>query len=300
MPATHVQFVPRPYDLPAPERRGRTAVVDVAFAKPPEHERQTLPLIERLGADLVAWIDHHDHPAWERFAGDPRFVLVKRRDARACPQLVTPGLARALGDLDLIMAHHDVDGLFTAVKLLRGGEPPYPDADEDARAIDSPGHGFSLSGRGRRLALALDRTETLGQGRPELLAGLLEALVSGVEAVTLTSRIDSLAAAQENHERELRKLLRRVERPHAAIATLRARGGLTSADKKVLLRELCGMAPVGVLHHDAWSFVASFDDERYDLAGLSGLGGTPGYVFGKAPLATYWQQLLAIVERANP
>ncbi|TMA17094.1 MAG: hypothetical protein E6J85_17420 [Deltaproteobacteria bacterium] len=60
------------------------------------------------------------------------------------------------GRVDQVVAHADFDGLLSAVKFLRKGVPPWPEADEDARAADSPGRGHSLSGRARIYVAALD------------------------------------------------------------------------------------------------------------------------------------------------
>ncbi|HSA22866.1 MAG TPA: hypothetical protein P5076_15530, partial [Myxococcota bacterium] len=152
-----LSWVVAPRELPAVPAEGRLALVDVAFANKDNYELHTRPFIERAGARLVAWIDHHEHPAWTAFERDPRFVLAPRRRARACPELITPPVVARLGPFEHLLAHADFDGLMSAVKLLGGGQPPYPEADEDARAVDSPGRGFRLSARGQRLARAMDQ-----------------------------------------------------------------------------------------------------------------------------------------------
>src|ERR1700704_2730289 len=150
-------FVEQPGNLPAPPPEGRVAVVDVAFAGGENFEKSTVPFLQALGDRLAIWIDHHEHPlGWSRYRDDPRFVLVPNRIAHACPELVTPEVVRKAGPVDVVVAHADLDGLLSAVKFLRGGTPPWPEADEDARAVDSPGRGHTLSDRGRIYVAALD------------------------------------------------------------------------------------------------------------------------------------------------
>src|SRR5919199_2598707 len=151
-----VVFVEQPGSLPPPPE-GRVAVLDVAFAGGDNFETVTLPFLQTLGNRLAVWIDHHEHPVgWASVRGDPRFVLVPNRDAHACPELVTRELVERAGAVDAIVAHADFDGLLSAVKFLRKGEPPWPEADEDARAADSPGRGHAMSSFGRLLLEALD------------------------------------------------------------------------------------------------------------------------------------------------
>src|SRR5438270_7606568 len=151
-----VTFVEQPSNLPAPPE-GRVAVVDVAFAAGDAYERVTLPFLELLDDRLALWVDHHEHPVgWARYRDDTRFVLVPNREAHACPELVTAEVVARAGPVDQVMAHADLDGLLSAVKFLRKGVQPWPEADEDARAVDSPGRGHALSERGRIYVAALD------------------------------------------------------------------------------------------------------------------------------------------------
>src|SRR5207237_188318 len=120
-------------------------------------EKSTRPFIEALGDRLAIWIDHHEHPlGWARCREGPRFVLVPNRIAHACPELVTPEVVRKAGPVDVVVAHADLDGLLSAVKFLRNGVPPWPEADEDARAADSPGRGHAISPGAARLSDAID------------------------------------------------------------------------------------------------------------------------------------------------
>src|SRR3989454_333645 len=175
-------FVEQPGKLPAPPAQGRVAVVDVAFAGGENFEKSTLPFLDALGDRLAIWIDHHEHPVgWARSRTDRRFVLVPNRIAHACPELVTPEVVRQAGKVDAIVAHADLDGLLSAVKFLRGGAPPWPEADEDARVADSPGRGHALSSFGQLLIEALDEAgSTLrSKGREALRQELVEGLALG-------------------------------------------------------------------------------------------------------------------------
>jgi hypothetical protein len=127
--------LPRAHDL-----KGRVVVLDVAFASEAAgggFEKITLPFIQQLGPRLAAWVDHHDHVMHERYRGDPRFVLARKAEHGACPEMVTPDIVARVGPVDTIVCHTDFDGLCSAAKWLRGGTEPYPGADDDAHAIDT-------------------------------------------------------------------------------------------------------------------------------------------------------------------
>jgi hypothetical protein len=107
-------------------------VLDIAFAASSgssvSFEQVTRPFIEELGGRLAAWVDHHDHERHAEFAGDPRFTLATKAEHGACPEMVTVELVRQTGPIDTIVAHHDLDGLYSAAKWIRGGVEPYPAA----------------------------------------------------------------------------------------------------------------------------------------------------------------------------
>src|SRR3954471_15507696 len=193
-------FVEQPGNLPAPPAEGRVAVVDVAFAGGENFEKSTVPFLQALGDRLAIWIDHHEHPiGWARDRDDARVLLVPNRVAHACPELVTPEVVRRAGPVDAVVAHADLDGLLSAVKYLRGGEPPWPEADEDARAADSPGRGHAYSAKARLLSEALDHAASefrTGQ-RESLRQEIVAALVAGEIPAPLQARIEQLALEHE-------------------------------------------------------------------------------------------------------
>jgi hypothetical protein len=277
-------FVEQPGKLPAPPSQGRVAVVDVAFAGGENFEKSTLPFLDALGDRLAIWIDHHEHPlGWARFRDDPRFVLVPNRIAHACPELVTPEVVRKAGRVDVIVAHADLDGLLSAVKFLRGGSPPWPEADEDARAADSPGRGHAISARAARLSDALDHAaaELRTAQRESLRQEIVRALASGETPPALQRRIDDLA-------REHREALAPVD-ALAASAREEARGvlvarvpkALARPVKKALLSRLEERAPVGVVIEGRAVTAATFRD-GLDLSLCDALpAGRSDYRFGQ-------------------
>lgn len=116
-------------------------VLDVAFAAQTgskiSFDTVTKPFIDGLGDRLAAWVDHHDHERHADYAGDPRFTLATKAEHGACPEMVTPEIVRRAGPTDTIVAHVDLDGLYSAVKWILGGVEPYRGADDDARCIDT-------------------------------------------------------------------------------------------------------------------------------------------------------------------
>jgi len=67
------------------------------------------------------------------------------------------------------------------VKFLRNGVPPWPEADEDARAADSPGRGHAISPEAARLSDALDHAaaDLRTAQRESLRQQIVQALVRG-------------------------------------------------------------------------------------------------------------------------
>jgi len=278
-------FVERPNVLPTPPARGRVVLVDVAFAYSGDYETQTLPFLRALGSRLAGWVDHHDHEGWQTFRDDPRFVLVGKKDAPACPQLITKALLERLGPFEHVLAHADFDGCMTAAKLLRGGSPPYPESDEDARAIDYPLHGFLCSPRGLRMARALEQAQsTLGPGHVRLLHELADTLVRGHEPRDLGEELDALARARLEREAELSALLPQASRPHPDILLLRLDRAVPPADKKWLLRALQQKNRIAMIYDGGWTTIATSQvdgPKAIDLSTVEGLLGQAGYASGQ-------------------
>lgn len=284
--ATHPRHLP-------PPPPGRVVVVDVAFAARNGWKNKTLPFIEALGDRLVRWVDHHLHKtAWAQFEDDPRFVLVPNKIAHACPELVTPELVQETEQgtkVDAVVAHADFDGLVAGVKWLRGGEAPYPEADEDARAVDSPGRGHALSERGARLAYAIEEASGSYSREEKLrfLSDVATSLITEEESIGLSSEIDDL-------EREARAVEVRGREDAArwgseeldGVFVVRAPGPLENRVRKHLLVYGEERARIGTLYEPdpqggAWMTAATFD-ESLDLEEVKGFeGGRSDFRFAR-------------------
>lgn len=277
-------FVEQPGSLPPPPE-GRVAVVDVAFAGGENFEKSTVPFLEALGDRLAIWIDHHEHPVgWARYRGDPRFVLVPNQIAHACPELVTPETVRRAGHVDVVVAHADFDGLLSAVKFLRGGIPPWPEADEDARAADSPGRGHALSPRAALLSAALDHAaaELRTAQREALRQQIVEALVRGEVPPALQKRVEDLARAHQEALAPVDALAAQAREEARGVLVVRVPKPLARPVKKALLSQLEARAPVGVVVEGRAVTAATFRSEL-DLALCDELGaGRSDYRFAQA------------------
>ena len=280
-----VVFVEQPGNLPAPPSEGRVAVVDVAFAGGDNFEKSTVPFLEALGDRLAIWIDHHEHPlGWARYRDDPRFVLVPNRVAHACPELVTPEVVRRAGPVDVIVAHADFDGLLSAVKFQRGGDAPWPEADEDARAADSPGRGHAYSARARLLSDALDHAQSdlKTAQRETLRQEIVAALVKDAIPAALQERIGKLARAQGEALQPVEGLAATAREEAGGVLVVRVPKALPRPVKKALLSRLEERAPVGVVVEGRAVTAATFRAE-IDLALCDELNaGRSDYRFAQA------------------
>ena len=260
-------------------------MVDVAFAGGENFEKSTLPFLDALGDRLAIWIDHHEHPVgWARFRNDRRFVLVPNRIAHACPELVTPDVVRQAGHVDVIVAHADLDGLLSAVKFLRGGSPPWPEADEDARAADSPGRGHAISSRAARLSDALDHAtaELRTAPREALRQEIVRALASGHMPPALQRRIDDLAREHRDALAPVEALAANAREEARGVLVVRVPKALARPVKKALLSRLEERAPVGVVIEGRAVTAATFRD-HLDLSLCDDLpAGRSDYRFGHA------------------
>ena len=278
-------FVEQPGSLPPPPPEGRVAVMDVAFAGGENFEKSTLPFLQALGDRLAIWIDHHEHPVgWARFRDDPRFLLVPNRIAHACPELVTPEAVRRAGPVDVVVAHADLDGLLSAVKFLRGGNAPWPEADEDARAADSPGRGHGLSPRAALLNAALDHAtaELRTAQREALRQQIVAALVGGEYPPALEKRVQDLARAHAEALEPVEALAAQAREEARGVLVVRVPKALARPVKKALLSRLEERAPIGVVVEGRAVTAATFRPD-VDLALCDDLGaGRSDYRFAQA------------------
>lgn len=189
----HAQFT-RPGRLPPPETlAGRVAVLDLAFdgADP----QRDLRWAEALGPRLAVWIDHHDQPCWESLAQDPRFVLVPRAEAPACPPLVTAERVARFGPAGALLAHGDLDGVLSAAKwtLLQLGLPVPDWIDPDGIAADT--RRGVLSPRGARLDQALRGSGDAAVVRRAVIASVLAEARGEAEPEEAARRLDGAMRA---------------------------------------------------------------------------------------------------------
>jgi hypothetical protein len=254
-----------PFALP-PVPEGPFVMLDVAFAGGAQLER-TLAFIDAARDRLRLWVDHHEHAgAWPQFGSDGRFILVSSRIAHACPELVTPELVARAGAVEFVLAHHDFDGLMSAVRFLRGGEVPYAEALEDARASDSPGRGHVLSARGLRLADALSEAgaEYDELGFAGFYSRMAWSLVRDATDPALDLEIRRLAADAERVRERAANLAaaRVVEAP--GVCVLRLEAQLDRRMRREVLSILEGDAAIGLVLEGTpkryWATAATYFD----------------------------------------
>jgi hypothetical protein len=300
-----VDVIRQPYALPPPPDQP-FAVLDVAFAGGTQLDR-TLAFIEAAGERLRLWVDHHEHPlGWSRYVHDPRFVLVPSREAHACPELVTPQVVERAGPVEVVLAHHDFDGLMSAVRFILGGREPYEGADEDARAADSPGRGHVLSSRGRRLSAALSEAgaELDDLGFVELYRSVVDSVLNGAESSELAGTLDRLAIDADTAIERAHRLAEpcRVEAP--GVAVLRVDAQLDGRTRRAVLAVLEGKAAVGLVLEGTpkryWATAATYHDTvaLEEVADLN--RGRHDFRFGPTKKAEEMiQQLSGLAQRAG-
>lgn len=239
---------------------------------------------------------------------DERFVLVDKRLAPACPQLVTPDRVVALeaDGVDTVLAHGDFDGCLSAVKLALRGEEPYDGADEDARAVDAPGRGFSLSERGDRMACAFahashaesmsDYVELLGRSAQSLIDG--EA--PGRESGGLAELLDRYADQERALIASVLPRLADAYSPHPSLVVLELVTPVARSVKKALLQQLEERALVAMIDEDGFVTAASFHDLNTPLNSLPGLNGGESYAWGNVELADVVEAWIRSADGSRP
>ena len=261
-----IRVVRQPFALPPPPEVP-FAVLDVAFAGGNATHR-TLDFIAAAGERLRLWIDHHEHPqAWPAFEQDPRFVLVSSRRAHACPELVTAERVARAGDVRVLLAHHDFDGLMSAVRFVLGGKEPYEGADEDARAADAPGRGHVLGPTGKRLAAALSEAgaQLEEPAFEDFYRAVAQSLVERQEPAALTGQIDHFHREAQDVLRRAETLARprRIEAP--GVCVLRLEAQLDGNMRRAVLSILEAEAPIGLVLEGTpkryWATAATYAED---------------------------------------
>ena len=244
-------------------------MLDIAFAADgmgTPFEEVTGVFLRELGDRLAAWVDHHDHEFHVRYAGDPRFVLATKAEHGACPEMVTPELVAAVGPVDTIMTHVDLDGLYAAAKWILGGHEPYPGADDDARAVDTRLGEPGATGKLIDFALrARFRDEAL---KHRVVRYLVGGLKDKEHKAVIKSAADEFARTLAETER-----LAGQYRVDGKVAFVDARESQGPYDKTELLLRGQEKAEVAVVHDSGMVTLAAAFDSGWDFVALLGLGG---------------------------
>jgi hypothetical protein len=281
--------LPRGASLP-----GRVVVLDIAFAassgRSVSFDLVTRPFIEELGERLAAWVDHHDHERHSDYAGDPRFTLATKAEHGACPEMITPELVRQAGPIDTIVTHHDLDGLYSAAKWIRGGREPYPGADDDARAVDT------RIGAPGPIGRHIDRALRARFRDDSLKRSVVLWLTGGMPSGALKQAIDEAAREFEERDQGTRQLAARfVVREN--IAYLDTAGSRAPFDKTELLLQGQQLAEVSVVRDSGMVTFAARYGSGWDFVSIFQLeGGMPTRV--TLPEARL-EEALAAVRRAG-
>jgi len=263
-----------PRGLPRVDSLGaRVVVLDIAFASTAggqSFEAITLRFIERLGARLCAWVDHHDSLHHALFSDDARFVLRSKAQHPACPELVTADLVARIGPVDTIVCHGDFDGLVSAAKWLRHGEECYPGCDADARAIDS------RMGVPSARAARIDRAIRGSKGDRGLLLEIVAQLHRGEFEPSFWQRIDRAGEECARRELQAEAFAEQYQPagPHAVWLELEA--DRADYDKTWLLLEGQKRARIAlVVDADTITLAAPFDSGIDFVASFGLSGGMP-------------------------
>lgn len=263
-----------PRVLPRPQAvEGRVVVLDIAFAASAgggvSFETVTLPFLEGLGERLAAWVDHHDHDRHAEYAADPRFTLATKAEHGACPEMVTPELVRHTGPIDSIVAHADLDGLYSAAKWILEGREPYAGADADARAVDT------RTGEPGPIARRIDRALRARFRDDALKRAVVLYLVGGMRPGAHKDAIDEAAAEFDARAEGTRELTGRFV-CRGAVAFVDARDFDRAYDKTDVLLAGQELAEVSVVRDSGMITVAARFDSGWDFVTLLGLeGGMP-------------------------
>lgn len=259
------RFLPR-----AEKLQGRVVVLDIAFAATvgtsTSFDLTTKPFLDGLGDRLAAWVDHHDHERHAEFAHDPRFVLATKAEHGACPEMVTPELVRQIGPIDCICTHVDLDGLYAAAKWILGGQQPYPEADADARAVDT------RVGTPGPLATRIDRALRAKFRDDQLKRAVVQYLVGGMKPGSHDDVIRAAAAEFERRDAVTQALAQRFT-IRGRVAVVDTQGAAGPFDKTDLLLAGQEKAPVAIVRDSGMLTIAAPFDSGWDFVALFAIGG---------------------------
>jgi hypothetical protein len=245
-------------------------VLDIAFAADgmgTPFEETTGAFIRELGGRLAAWVDHHDHDRFVDFAGDKRFTLATKAEHGACPEMVTPEVVREAGPIDTIVAHLDLDGIYSAVKWVLGGVEPYAGADADARAVDTR---IGTPGATGELVDKALRAHFRDEG---LKHRIVRWLVDGMRDKALGREIAEAAADFDRMAAETARLAGLYEPRGKAVYVDAGTHAQAPFDKTMLLLEGQKRAPVAIVRDAGMITLAAAFDSGIDFVKLLELGG---------------------------
>lgn len=263
-----------PRGLPkADSLQGRVVVLDIAFAATAgggvSFESVTEPFIRKLDNRLAMWVDHHDHERHAEYRDDPRFVLATKAQHGACPEMITPELVHQTGPIDTILAHVDLDGLYSAAKWILDGREPYGNADHDARCIDT------RTGEPGRVAVRIDQALRARFRDNRLKHAVVQYLIGGLRAGV---HADVIAEAAEEfliRDKGTELLAARFEM-RGRVAYVDARRADAPYDKTDLLLRGQARAEVAMVRDSGMLTIAAKFDSGWDFIALLGLeGGMP-------------------------
>jgi hypothetical protein len=183
--------------------------------------------------------------------------------------MVTPELVRHTGPIDTIVAHHDLDGLYSAAKWIRQGHEPYQGADDDARCVDTRiGEPGPIARRVDRALRARFRDERL---KRSVVLWLAESMPDGA----LKEVIDEAAREFERKNAGTERLAKRFV-GRGRVAYVDARGESEPYDKTELLLRGQTLAEVAAVRDSGFVTFAAGYESGWDFVQLLGLdGGMP-------------------------
>lgn len=264
-----------PRKLPKPESlHGRVVVLDLAFAAEgigKGFAKTTGRFIETLGERLACWVDHHDHPRHRDFAQDDRFVLATKAEHGGCPEMINPELVQRIGPVDTVLAHFDLDGIYSAVKWALGGIEPYPGADLDARAVDTRTGNVSPTGSWIDAALRADWSSPVA--RDAVVRLLLASEGEGVDRSLPAALLVEQSAQKFAGMMRMTKQLAEQYEVRGQVAVVTVRSAPDSYDKTELLLLGQKIAPVAMVIAKGNATMAANFDSGINFLDILGIGG---------------------------
>lgn len=264
-----------PRKLPKAESlAGQVVVLDLAFAAEgigKGFKKTTGRFIQELGTRLACWVDHHDHPRHAEYSQDPRFVLATKAQHGGCPEMISPELVQRAGPVDTVVAHFDLDGIYSAVKWALGGIEPYPGADQDARAVDTRTGEVSEVGAWIDYALRADWSNAAV--RDAVVALLLASEGKGVDRSIPAALLIEQSSQKFAGMMRMTKILAERFEIKGKVAVVQVKSDPNSYDKTELLLLGQKIAPVAMVIAKGNATMAANFDSGINFLEILGIGG---------------------------